>query len=313
MMFVTPSVAGESDKLSGPTAVGDIEIKFAGIDTQGTLVVSGRTKKAFTYVRVTVGDIRSGWFRTNGTKRFEFDLGNQHPLTCDAVIEFGPSIGTVDRQSAILANCGPQGPQGVQGIAGLNGAPGAKGDRGEAGPQGQPGERGPVGPQGPKGDKGEKGDPGQSGLPGPAGFVFPPVIQDRLSAARIVTKACNFETLEGYGPENVEILNGYVSPSVTAVTTQRSRTCTIECSANELPIFGGYTSIIKNRSTAIDDPIQTFATTYLSDFALSINPQVTYNSSDTVYSPQPNSFGFVRVQSKIGADADLFLYCEPRP
>lgn len=234
MMFAVPGIASGSDTPSAPTAVGDIEIKFAGIDTQGTLVVSGRTKKAFTYVRVTVGDIRSGWFRTNGSKRFEFGLGNQHPLSCNAVIEFGPSTGSVERQNAILANCGPQGPQGpqgVQGVAGLNGAPGAMGDPGEpgpVGPRGLPGEPGPEGPKGDKGDKGEKGEDGGMG-------VFAEAFGDAFS----VVKVCG-------GP------NGGLS-NVTFSDVDATAYCDWGCPGGTMELLAQYRLTIYSEAGSIID------------------------------------------------------------
>jgi hypothetical protein len=164
--FAATSGATTVDSPAKKQSPKNVTIDFAGVTNAGRLVVSGKTKTAFGFVRVRVGDKGSAWIQSKANKTFTVDLGTDHPGECEARIESrATATSKVNADSLLLVGCAPQGPQGPKGEAGARGPAGprgADGKLGPAGPAGPQGLSGPAGPQGPAGEQGPAGAPGLS-------------------------------------------------------------------------------------------------------------------------------------------------------
>jgi hypothetical protein len=129
-----------------------IELSEAAIRA-GRLVVAGTTEAARS--RVTLDG--TYWTRSGEDGAFSFELVYLPP---DCFIQLRVAL---ERDDAVVANCGPQGEDGLRGAKGPRGAAGLQGPQGE---QGVPGPRGARGPQGVAGPQGEPGPPGPPGVSG---------------------------------------------------------------------------------------------------------------------------------------------------
>jgi hypothetical protein len=129
-----------------------IELSEAAIRA-GRLIVTGTTETARS--RVTL-DGRY-WTRSGEDGAFSFELVYLPP---DCIIQLRVAL---QRDDAVVANCGPQGEDGLRGAKGPAGPAGPPGPQGLQGEQGTPGQRGARGPQGVAGPQGPVGPPGSSG------------------------------------------------------------------------------------------------------------------------------------------------------
>ncbi|XP_023821151.1 collagen alpha-1(XXVIII) chain isoform X2 [Oryzias latipes] len=120
---------------------------------------------------------------------------------------------------------GPKGEQGSQGVSGPRGVPG-EGFPGPKGDRGSSGERGLKGIKGETGDSGFPGEPGRAGVKGEAGLTREDIIRmiKEICGCGIKCKERPMELVfvldssESVGPENFEIIKGFVMALVDRVT-----------------------------------------------------------------------------------------------
>ncbi|KAM4537964.1 uncharacterized protein V3H82_023727 isoform 1-T2 [Fundulus diaphanus] len=126
---------------------------------------------------------------------------------------------------------GPKGEQGAQGVTGPRGLPG-EGFQGAKGDRGLSGERGLKGFKGELGDPGTPGQPGVPGVKGEAGLTGEDIIRmiKEICGCGIKCKERPMELVfvidssESVGPDNFEIIKGFVTTLVDRVTVGRNAT-----------------------------------------------------------------------------------------